>query len=86
MYLACLPVHDAIIANAGKQAVPIINKRNFSRIALPCFNQQRMREISAAVDSLDDEHQASSAALSQLTALKASVMSDLLAGRVRMPA
>lgn len=86
VYLACLAAYEDILANAGKQAVPIINKSTFSGLALPCFPRERMCEISEAVDALDDERERSVAASERLTSMKASLMSDLLSGRVRAPA
>lgn len=86
VYLACLAAYDEIVANAGKQAVPIINKSTFSGLALPYFPRERLLEISEAVDALDDERERSVAALSRLTSMKTSLMSDLLSGRVRVPA
>jgi type I restriction enzyme S subunit len=86
VYLACLAAYDAIVANAGKQAVPIINKSRFSQIDLPCFPRDRMLEISETVDALDDEREGSATALARLTALKTALMADLLSGRVRVTA
>lgn len=86
VYLACLAVYDDILANAGKQAVPIINKSTFSGLALPCCPRERMREISEAVDALDHERERSVATHDRLISTKASLMSDLLFGRVRVPA
>lgn len=86
VYLACLAAYDEIVANAGKQAVPIINKSTFSGLSLPYFPRERMLEISEAVDALDDERERSVAALDRLTSTKTSMMTDLLSGRVRVPA
>jgi type I restriction enzyme S subunit len=86
VYLACLAAYDDIVAHAGKQAVPIINKTTFSSLSLPCFPREQMRAISKAVDALDDEREQSAAASDRLTKMKASLMSDLLSGRVRVPA
>lgn len=86
VYLACLAVYDDVLANAGKQAVPIINKSTFSGLSLPCYPRERMLEVSKAVDALDDERERSAAASERLASIKASLMSDLLSGRVRVPA
>ncbi len=85
VYLACLSAREEIIANAGKQAVPIINKRIFSGLNLPFFPRDRMREISEAVDVIDDERKRAGVAADQLVSLKGALMSDLLSGRVRVP-
>jgi type I restriction enzyme S subunit len=84
VYLACFGAYDEIVANAGKQAVPIINKSTFSALTLPCFPRERMLEISKAVDAVDDERERSVAALVRLASMKTSVMSDLLSGRIRV--
>lgn len=85
-YLASVAAYDTIVANAGKQAVPIINKSTFSAIEVPELSQAKMVEISAMVDAIDGEIVAAQTALGTLYRTKASLMSDLLSGRVRVPA
>jgi hypothetical protein len=83
VYLACVAAYDTIVANAGKQAVPIINKSTFSAIEVPALSQAEMIEISAMVDAIDGEIVAAQTSLDTLHRTKANLMSDLLSGRVR---
>ncbi len=85
-YLASVAAYDTIVANAGKQAVPIINKSTFSAIKVPALNQARMIEISAMVDAIDGEIIAAQTSLGTLHRTKETLMADLLSGRVRVPA
>lgn len=84
-YLASVAAYDTIVANAGKQAVPIINKSTFSAIEVPALSQADMIEISAMVDAIDGEIVAAQTSLETLHRTKAALMSDLLSGRVRVP-
>ncbi|MBN8501030.1 MAG: restriction endonuclease subunit S [Sphingomonadales bacterium] len=85
-YLASVAAYDTIVAHAGKQAVPIINKSTFSAIEVPALSQADMIEISAMVDAIDGEIVAAQTSLETLHRTKANLMSDLLSGRVRVPA
>lgn len=86
VYLACVAAYDTIVAHAGKQAVPIINKSTFSAIEVPDLAQSEMVEISAMVDAIDNEILAAQTSLETLQRAKATLMSDLLSGHVRVPA
>jgi type I restriction enzyme S subunit len=86
VYLASIAAYDTIVANAGKQAVPIINKSTFSAIEVPAMSQDKMFEISAMVDAIDEEIVAAQTSMETLHRTKATLMSDLLSGRVRVPA
>lgn len=86
VYLASIAAYDTIVANAGKQAVPIINKSTFSAIEVPALSQDKMFEISAMVDAIDGEIVAAQTSIETLHHTKATLMSDLLSGRVRVPA
>lgn len=86
VYVACLSILDDILANAGRQAVPIINKTTFSSLQIPLLSPEAMMEVSATVLALDDEITAAQDAISQLREVKARISSDLLSGRVRVPA
>jgi type I restriction enzyme S subunit len=85
-YVACLSILDEILANAGRQAVPIINKTTFSSLEIPLLSSVEMNEINKTVLALDEEIIAARQATYQLRQLKTCVCSDLLSGRVRVPA
>lgn len=85
-YLVCVAAHEAIVAHAGKQAVPIINKSTFSKLEVPATSRAEMTEISAMVDAIDNEIAAANSMLDTLCRTKATLMSDLLSGHVRAPA
>lgn len=86
LYLACVAAYDEIMANAGKQAVPIINKSTFSAITVPTRSRIEMVAVSEMVDALDNEGKAARSALTALNAIKSAFMGDLLSGHVRVPA
>lgn len=86
VYLTCVAAYDEIVANAGKQAVPIINKSTFSVITVPTRSHAEMAAISEMVDALDNEGKAARSALTALNGIKSALMSDLLSGHVRVPA
>lgn len=85
-YVACLSILDEILANAGRQAVPIINKTTFSSLEIPLLSSVEMNEINKTVLALDEEIIAARQATYQLRQLKTCVCSDLLSGRVRVSA
>lgn len=86
VYLACVAAYETIVANAGKQAVPIINKSTFSSIEVPAMSMAEMTTISEMVDAIDSEISAAQLMLDTLHQTKATLTSDLLSGRVRVPA
>lgn len=86
VYLACIAARDEIIARAGKQAVPIINKSTFAGVSVPIRDRDEMLKISKMVDELDSARSAARSTLSKLTALKSTIAADLLSGSVRVPA
>jgi type I restriction enzyme S subunit len=85
-YVACISILDEILANAGRQAVPIINKTTFSSLEIPLLSPVEMKDINETVLALDEEVTTARQAIHQLRQLKACVCSDLLSGRVRVPA
>jgi len=86
VYVACLSILDDILANAGRQAVPIINKTTFSNLEIPLLSPEAMVEVSATVLALDVEISAAQDAINQLREVRARISFDLLTGRVRVPA
>ena len=85
-YLACLSIVDEIVANAGKQAVPIINKSTFSALEVPLLPPEEMKEVSGMVLALDEQITAAQATIDQLRQVKQQIAQDLLSGHVRVPA
>ncbi len=85
-YLACLSILDDILANAGRQAVPIINKTTFAALEIPILPRDQMKNVSEMVLALDDEIIAAHEAIGQIKKVRARVSSDLLSGSVRVPA
>lgn len=86
VYLICRGLFEEIAANAGRQAVPIINKSTFSALRVAKRDLAEMREISEAVDKVDTQMSLARAILRSTKTLKANVTADLLSGRVRVPA
>ncbi len=85
-YVACLSILDEILANAGRQAVPIINKTTFASLKIPLLSPVEMNEINEMVLALDEEIITGRQAIHQLRQMKTCLYSDLLSGRVRVPA
>jgi type I restriction enzyme S subunit len=67
-------------------AVPSINQRTIGQIMLPVPDRAVQEEFVEAMRDLDAAIEMQADALSQLTATKRALMSDLLSGRVRVPA
>lgn len=71
---------------SGTTAVPIINKTAFSRVTFAIPTSDTRREIVAVLSSVADVVEASNKAISTFSELKRRILSDLLSGRVRVPA
>jgi len=69
---------------AGTQAVPILNKGNFStiKVAIPPLDEQK--EIGSIISSIDDEIEKESNHKSQLELFKKGLMQVLLTGKIRV--
>jgi len=86
VYLACVGLYDDLVANAGRQAVPIINKSTFARLPIARREREEMVELSGVVDALDMQMQLSRSSLDRLKLVKRQLSQLLLSGRVRVPA
>jgi len=94
LYSQLQAMGDEIGQLAGTTAVPIINKSTFSAIPIwlpPLDEQRRIAEVLRSMDEAIAANVAlvgagSNGEVGALTALKQAVMSDLLNGRVRLPA
>jgi len=85
-YVACLSILEEILANAGRQAVPIINKTTFSSLKIPLLSPGEMTAMSEAVLTLDEKIIAAQKAIRQIRGVKLRISADLLSGRIRVPA
>ena len=85
LYYAVCAVAHIIRSLAGEQAVPIVNKRQFSETHLPLPSLSEQHAIAAALSDVD----ALLAKLDQLIAkkrdLKQAAMQQLLTGQTRLP-
>lgn len=94
LYSQLQAMGDEIRQLAGTTAVPIINKSTFSTVPIwlpPLDEQRRIAEVLRSVDEAIAANVAFVGAggngdVGALKALKQAVMSDLLRGRVRVPA
>jgi len=67
-------------------AVPSINQRTIGQIMLPVPDRKAQEEFVAAMRDIDTAIESQSEALAELKVAKQSLMSDLLSGRVGVPA
>lgn len=84
LYYAFCTIDMADYVQPG--AVPSINQRTIGQIMLPVPDRAVQNEFVETMRDLDVAIEGQSDVLVQLTAAKQSVMSDLLSGRVRVPA
>lgn len=75
-----------IRAMSGTTAVPIVNKSDFSRVSFAAPPSATRREIVEVLSSISEVVEAARHTISSLTALKSLISSDLLSGRVTVPA
>ena len=83
-YAICLAV-PRIKLLAGEQAVPIVNKTQFSKtlVALPSRSEQHT--IATALSDVDELLDALEALIAKKRAVKQAAMQQLLTGRIRLP-
>jgi type I restriction enzyme S subunit len=67
-------------------AQPQITRQSLTCIDIIAPDLDRQREIADALDSIEDQARAASTTLEATKSVKAALMSDLLSGRVRVPA
>lgn len=84
LYYAFCTIDMADYVQPG--AVPSINQRTIGQIMLPVPDRTAQEEFVETMRDLDAAIEGQSDALAQLAAAKQAVMSDLLSGRVRVPA
>lgn len=65
----------------GLQAVPIVNKHNFSKFVLPIIEKNEAIEISSRLKTIDNKLHIEQISLYKLQMLKSGLMSDLLSGK-----
>jgi type I restriction enzyme, S subunit len=85
LYYAVSMVADKIKSLAGEQAVPIVNKTQFSEteIALPP-TQSEQTAIATILSDMDAEIAALETRLAKTRALKQGMMHNLLTGKIRL--
>lgn len=84
LYYAFCTIEMADYVQPG--AVPSVNQRTIGQIMIPVPDMAAQEEFVATMRDLDAAIEMQSDALAQLTATKKALMSDLLSGRVRVPA
>lgn len=84
LYYAFCTIDMADYVQPG--AVPSVNQRTIGQIMIPVPDMAIQEEFVATMRDLDGAIEMQSDALSQLMATKQALMSDLLSGRVRVPA
>ena len=65
----------------GLQAVPIVNKNNFSKFKTPVVKKTEAIDISSRLKSIDNKIQTEQNYLHKLQQIKAGLMADLLSGK-----
>jgi len=71
---------------SGTTAVPIVNKTAFSRVSFALPPPASRHEIVEVLSSISEVIESAQRTISSLTELKRRISSDLLSGRVRVPA
>ena len=85
LYYAATTLSSLIREQAGEQAVPLVNKSQFSmfEILLPPYPEQQA--IASTLADTDDEIAALQTRLQKALAIKQGMMQQLLTGRTRLP-
>ncbi len=65
-------------AMAGLHVLPIVNKRSFSQLLLPCPPFSQQRAIAQILDTLETQIQQTEQLIAKLTQVKAGLLQDLL--------
>ena len=87
LYYALLHRARHILAIAGVNATPQLNKTEFSKYRLPMpADRDEEEAIAARLSAIDDIIEAKRAKIAALQRLKKSLMQNLLTGRLRLPA
>ncbi len=84
VYYALVAAKGQITSNASQTAVPIINKTRFGAIRISIPSKREQQEIAASLCSVDDQIETERLVVGRLMRLKASLMSVLLTGEVRV--
>ncbi|MDA9810233.1 restriction endonuclease subunit S [Planktomarina temperata] len=84
VYFAMKWMAHLIKKEAGTQAVPLINKTEFSNLFVPVPPRDEQMKIGKALHSINVGIDKLNAKLSQIQSLKKSLMQDLLTGKVRV--
>jgi type I restriction enzyme S subunit len=84
VYFAMKWMAHLIKKEAGTQAVPLINKTEFSNLFVPVPPRDEQMKIGIALHSINVGIDKLNAKLSQTQSLKKSLMQDLLTGKVRV--
>ena len=84
LYYTICSVAPHIKALAGEQAVPIVNKTQFSETIIPLAPLAEQRAIAAVLSDMDAEIAALERRRDKTRSVKQSMMQQLLTGRVRL--
>ena len=85
MYYALLIAAPRIKSLSGEQAVPIVNKRQFSETIIPLPPLPEQRAIAEALSDVDGLIAALDKLIAKKKAIKQAAMQQLLTGKVRLP-
>lgn len=84
IYFAMKWMAHIIKKEAGTQAVPLLNKTDFSNLIIPVPPTDEQQKIGLALHSINIGTEGLESKLSQTQSLKKSLMQDLLTGKVRV--
>lgn len=85
LYYAICAAAPRIRALAGEQAVPIVNKTQFSTTIVPLARLPEQRAIAEALSDMDGLLGALEALIAKKRAIKQATMQQLLTGKTRLP-
>ncbi|MEU7582192.1 restriction endonuclease subunit S [Streptomyces sp. NPDC041068] len=85
LYYAATTLSALVRERAGEQAVPLVNKSDFSAFEIPLPSLDEQRRIAAALQETDRLAAALEELIAKKLAIKEGVMQELLTGRRRLP-
>ena len=85
IYYSLLRIGNEVKERAGQQAVPIVNKTEFSRFQVPLPTPLEQRAIATALSDVDHLLESLDKLIAKKRAIKQAAMQELLTGKTRLP-
>ncbi|MGW9641723.1 restriction endonuclease subunit S [Streptomyces albidoflavus] len=85
LYYAATTLSALVRDRAGEQAVPLVNKSDFSAFEIPLPRMEEQRRIAATLQGAERLVTALEALIAKKHAIRAGIIQELLTGRRRLP-